>query len=146
LIKAVEAYAVKNKAGADDEAGLQAISIPKSYPFTLSFSDELDELWADELYELAGELSTNELTDEGTHPTLWILKPALADKAQGIRLFRSRDELYAIFTEFERLEELLEEQAQELDDRQQADQEAKDEQHQTWVSVSQMRDWIIQVP
>ncbi|KAA1076187.1 hypothetical protein PGT21_035578 [Puccinia graminis f. sp. tritici] len=146
LIKAVEAYAVKNKLGQDDDAGLQAIPIPKSYPFTLSFSDELDELWADELYELAGELSSNELSDNNDpHPIkLWILKPALADKAQGIRLFRSREELYEIFSEFERLEELLEEQSQEPDDQQQADQEAKVEQHQTWVSVSQMRDWIIQ--
>ncbi|WAR53574.1 hypothetical protein PtB15_3B82 [Puccinia triticina] len=144
LIKAVEAYAVKKKPTSVDEAGWHAITIPKSYPFTLSFSDELDELWADELYELAEELNTN-VPLEGKHPKkVWILKPALADKAQGIRLFRSREELYDIFTEFERLEELLEEQSQEINDQQQDDQGANDEQRQTWVSVSQMRDWIIQ--
>ncbi|OAV91566.1 hypothetical protein PTTG_27918 [Puccinia triticina 1-1 BBBD Race 1] len=77
------------------------------------------------------------------HPKkVWILKPAVADKAQGIRLFRSREELYEIFTDFERLEEL--EESQELDDPQKEDTGVNDERRQTWVSVSQMRDWIIQ--
>jgi hypothetical protein len=116
------------------------IAVPKSYTFALSFPDELDELWADELYDLSEDLNSN---NDGSDKKVWILKPALADKGQGIRLFRTKDELYAIF---EQLEEDEESHNQSHSSDEEAGEEEDTSYHQkTWVPVSQMRDWIIQV-
>ncbi|PLW07591.1 hypothetical protein PCASD_22268 [Puccinia coronata f. sp. avenae] len=134
LIKAVESYAIKNNVRLED-----GIAVPKSYTFALSFPDELDELWADELYDLSEDLNSN---NGGSDKKVWILKPALADKGQGIRLFRTKDELYAIF---EQLEEDEESHNQSHSSDEEAGEEEDTSYHQkTWVPVSQMRDWIIQ--
>ena len=42
---------------------------PRTFEFELSFSDELDELWADDLWELGKELDNA--------PSWWILKPSV---------------------------------------------------------------------
>lgn len=42
---------------------------PRTFEFELSFSDELDELWADDLWELGEELANS--------PSWWILKPSV---------------------------------------------------------------------
>jgi tubulin--tyrosine ligase len=42
---------------------------PRTFEFELSFSDELDELWADDLWELGEELTNA--------PSWWILKPSV---------------------------------------------------------------------
>ena len=42
---------------------------PRTYEFEISFADELDELWTDELWELAAELE-----EPGSW---WILKPSV---------------------------------------------------------------------
>jgi hypothetical protein len=42
---------------------------PRTFELELSFSDELDELWADELWELGEELVNS--------PSWWILKPSV---------------------------------------------------------------------
>jgi tubulin--tyrosine ligase len=46
---------------------------PRTFEFELSFSDELDELWADDLWELGEELINA--------PSWWILKPSVRFEA-----------------------------------------------------------------
>lgn len=74
--------------------------IPKGWTIDVQFADELDELLMDDLYELADTMAENESKDEGDRQW-FILKPGFADRAQGIRLFSTEDEMRAIFEEFE---------------------------------------------
>lgn len=103
-------------------------SIPATYPFQIQHADELDELFYDELYDLGQALDKGE---EGGRATWWILKPAMADKGQGIRLFDSRESLQAILESFE----------DDSDD----EEEEEEAGPSTKVSLSTMRDWVIQV-
>ncbi|TFK76949.1 TTL-domain-containing protein [Pluteus cervinus] len=68
-------------------------AIPRTFELELTFADELDEMWTDELWELAAVL------DEGN--SWWILKPGMADRGMGIRLFNSKDGLTTIMEGFE---------------------------------------------
>ncbi|KAJ8084194.1 putative tubulin--tyrosine ligase pby1 [Marasmius tenuissimus] len=70
---------------------------PQTYEIEISFADELDEIFADELWELGQELEKSQ--------TWWILKPGMADRGNGIRLFSDRESLESIFEEFEGDEE-----------------------------------------
>ncbi|KAI0094710.1 tubulin-tyrosine ligase family-domain-containing protein [Irpex rosettiformis] len=101
--------------------------IPKTWEIELSFVDELDEMWSDELYDLGAIL------EEGK--TWMILKPAMASRGMGIRLFHTKEELEAIFLEFEDDEA---EEAEEND----AMQELED--IGTGVATSQLRHFVIQ--
>lgn len=103
-----------------------ANSVPTTYPFELSYPEDLEELWHDELYELRQELETS----PHRH---WLLKPGMADKGQGIRLFRTKEELEAVVEEFAESDE--------------DDDEDKDEESgtSTRVTLSKMRVWVIQV-
>ncbi|KAJ8515266.1 hypothetical protein ONZ45_g7299 [Pleurotus djamor] len=94
--------------------------IPRTWDFELSYADDLDELWADELWDLGQEL------DEG-EDTWWILKPGMADRGMGIRLFNSKESLYDIFQSFEH----------DSDDE-------NDEDEATAVTTSQLRHFVIQ--
>ena len=105
-------------------------SIPKTYPFQIAHADELDELFYDELYDLGQALDKAE--DDGPTRPWWILKPAMADKGQGIRLFDSRESLQAILESFE-------------DDSDDEEEEESGAGPSTKISLSTMRDWVIQV-
>ncbi|KAG0142422.1 hypothetical protein CROQUDRAFT_725134, partial [Cronartium quercuum f. sp. fusiforme G11] len=91
--------------------------VPETWAFELAYADELDELWIDELYTLSRELESV--------GNWFILKPALAERGQGIRLFDSKESLELIFEEFENEED-----------------EREDE--KTRVIASRMRHWVIQ--
>ncbi|KAF5375006.1 hypothetical protein D9758_000128 [Tetrapyrgos nigripes] len=93
---------------------------PKTYELEISFVDELDELFADELWELAEHL-------EGSQKW-WILKPGMADRGNGIRLFSDRKSLEDIFSEFE----------------EQSDEEEEEQANPTAVVTSQLRHFVIQ--
>ncbi|KAJ3719732.1 tubulin-tyrosine ligase [Lentinula raphanica] len=93
---------------------------PRTYEMEISFADELDELFADELWELGEELGTSE--------RWWILKPGMADRGNGIRLFNDRQTLEHILDEFEEKEE-------ETEDEQESN---------TAVITSQLRHFVIQ--
>ncbi|KAJ3750194.1 tubulin-tyrosine ligase [Lentinula detonsa] len=97
---------------------------PRTYEIEISFADELDELFADELWELGKEL--------GSSQRWWILKPGMADRGNGIRIFNDREMLERILEEFEEEEE----------------QEEKEDQSQqelnTAVVISQLRHFVIQ--
>ncbi|KAF9458209.1 tubulin-tyrosine ligase [Collybia nuda] len=69
------------------------VSSPKTFEVEIVFADDLDEMWSDELWDLGEEL---DLTG-----AWWILKPGMADRGMGIRLFNSKVSLQRIFEEFE---------------------------------------------
>lgn len=110
-------------------------SIPRTYAFEIAHADELDELFYDELYEVSESL------DNDNGETWWILKPAMADKGQGIRLFNSKEMLQSIFDSFEDDETEDEDEQGEAEDGEQERVQDND----TKVSLSTMRDWVIQV-
>ena len=101
--------------------------VPRTWDIEVSFADELDDsgsLWADELYELSEEFHK--------HPEKWwILKPGMADRGMGIRLFNDKASLQRIFEEFEE---------NEIDDV-----EDGDDGDNTNVITSQLRHFVIQV-
>jgi len=97
-----------------------ARAVPRTWEIELTFADELDEMWTDELFDLAEFL-------EESGP--WcILKPGMADRGMGIRLFDSKDGLLSVFEKFEENE----------------DEEDEDESG-TGVVVSQLRHFVVQV-
>lgn len=101
---------------------LLAHAVPRTWEIELTFADELDEMWTDELFDLAELLEVS----GGVKPRWYILKPGMADRGMGIRLFDSKNGLRSIFEEFEENE----------------DAEDEDE---TAVVTSQLRHFVVQV-
>ncbi|KAF5382966.1 hypothetical protein D9757_006393 [Collybiopsis confluens] len=97
---------------------------PRTYEIEISFADELDELFADELWELGEQLQNTK--------KWWILKPGMADRGNGIRLFKDRESL-------EKILEIFEES--DGDDEDQSDSAVGDN---TAVVISQLRHFVIQ--
>ncbi|KAF7969221.1 hypothetical protein HWV62_27929 [Athelia sp. TMB] len=93
-------------------------STPRTWDLEIAYADELDEMWSDELYDLGTEL------DDPT--SWWILKPGMADRGMGIRLFNSKESLLQIFEEFE----------ENSDD--------EEDENETAVITSQLRHFVIQ--
>ncbi|KAJ7900016.1 tubulin-tyrosine ligase, partial [Mycena olivaceomarginata] len=98
---------------------------PKTFEIELSFVDELEELLLDELWELGKELEDGE--------KWWILKPGMADRGNGIRMFNSKAALEKIFEEFE-----------ESDSDDDSEHESVGEENKTAVVTSQLRHFVIQ--
>ncbi|GAA6058550.1 hypothetical protein JCM10212_006989 [Sporobolomyces blumeae] len=119
---------------------------PKTFHFTCSFADELDELLMDELYEVEESFRN---VEEGTaEPKWWILKAALADKGNGIRLFSTRQALEDIFVEFEPESDDEEEEDGDEREREAGPSGTQDRAAlfgaDTRVDATQMREWVIQ--
>jgi len=98
----------------------------------------------DDLYEVDQSFAA---ADQGEEPKWWILKAALADKGNGIRLFNSRETLEGIFEEFEP-------ESDDEEDEEEDDEGADDRPEQsraamfgadTRVDATQLREWVIQV-
>lgn len=100
-------------------------AVPRTWEMELTFSDELDELWTDELFDLAELLGKH----DDSQSRWFILKPGMADRGMGIRLFDSKKGLRSIFEEFEANEDV----------------EDEDESSNTAVVVSQLRHFVVQV-
>lgn len=94
-------------------------SFPKTYFFDLDYAEFLDDA-LDECYELRDEVESLD--------RLWILKPSMSDKGQGIRVFRSIEQLQAIFNLFEENDTNEEEQPEE----------------ENGVITSQLRQFVVQ--
>jgi tubulin--tyrosine ligase len=80
--------------------------VPKTWEIEISFADDLDDLWADELWDLSDVLDRPESTataspTEETYDRWWILKPGMSDRGMGIRLFNSKDGLRRVLEEFD---------------------------------------------
>ena len=71
-------------------------AFPESFQFELTYAEFLDDI-LDEVYELRCVLMENEEKMEKT----FILKPSMTDKGQGIRLFKTIDQLQTIFDSFD---------------------------------------------
>jgi tubulin---tyrosine ligase len=105
--------------------------VPTTWDLDIAHSDELDELWVDDLYDLA-EILPDESSPHLEEEERWfILKPGMADRGMGIRLFRSKEGLQRIFDSFE-------ESGGE-------DSESEGSRHDTSVMTSQLRHFVIQV-
>lgn len=112
--------------------------MPRTWDIDIAYADELEELWADDLWDLASELEGQAET-----PTKWwILKPGMADRGNGIRLFNSKEMLHSIFDEFEEQDSYeasgasSEEEGEDLNGSDPSD---------TAVMMSQVRHFVIQV-
>ncbi|KAG0709025.1 tubulin-tyrosine ligase family-domain-containing protein [Suillus ampliporus] len=93
-------------------------AVPRTWDLEISYADELDEMWSDQLWDLGNEIDGSS--------QWWILKPGMADRGMGIRLFNSKDSLYQIFEEFEEYSE------------------DEDQTNDTSVITSQLRHFVIQ--
>ena len=109
-------------------------AVPCTWSFELAFADELEELWSDELWELGEALDKNEFSSD-SRSTWFILKPGMADRGNGIRLFRSREQLSEIFGGFD-----------DLDDSDGGEEEMNpSHEDSTAITSSQLRHFVIQV-
>ncbi|EEB06840.1 tubulin-tyrosine ligase [Schizosaccharomyces japonicus yFS275] len=73
--------------------------IPETFTLELDYAEFLDDALM-ESYELRQELEMNEARPANERDW-YILKPSMCDRAQGIRLFSTIDELQAIFDSFD---------------------------------------------
>lgn len=96
-------------------------AFPPSYLLEVDYAEFLDDA-LDDAYELRDEIECGDRT--------WILKPSMSDKGQGIRLFRSVDQLQAIFDSFEG----------DSDD----DDNDDDDNANNGVIISQLRHFVVQ--
>lgn len=75
-------------------------AVPRTWDLDIAWADELDDLFADELWDLA-----HKLEDTSGTPRWYILKPGMADRGIGIRLFDTKQALRAIFDAFDETSE-----------------------------------------
>jgi len=78
-------------------------AVPKTWDMEIAFADDLDDLWVDELWDLSDALdgpSSAAWPEEGCD-RWWILKPGMADRGMGIRLFDSKEALRRTLEEFD---------------------------------------------
>lgn len=102
LASALNTYAVKLPPGA--ASNRFRTCTPQTWHLEIQFADELDELLMDDLYDLAELLEANEAAVEQARlaDVKWfILKPGMADRGNGIRIFSTLEQLQTIFEEFE---------------------------------------------
>ena len=117
LARAIRSYVTKRPGSP------LARAFPRTWELELTFADEIDEMWTDELFDLAEFLEAS-----GSKPRWCILKPGMADRGMGIRLFDSKEGLRSIFEEFEENED--------------AEDEGSGD---TGVVTSQLRHFVVQV-
>lgn len=108
-------------------------SVPLTWGIEVQWADELDEMWGDELYELGQSLpETTDDTGVEEDAKWYILKPGMADRGMGIRMFRTKQGLRAILESFE-----------EDDDEEGGVEEKSND--RTSIIASQLRHFVIQV-
>ncbi|KAK9480777.1 tubulin-tyrosine ligase family-domain-containing protein, partial [Lipomyces japonicus] len=107
---------------------------PESYELELDYAEYLDEM-LDEIYEFRDQLLEEK--------SWWILKPAMSDRGQGIRIFHTLEELQEIFDSFENDESDEDDEEDDNDD----DEDGKENQVKSFsdgVVTSVMRQFLIQ--
>jgi tubulin--tyrosine ligase len=107
------------------------IAVPKTWEIDISFADELDELWADELWDLSDILDRPTESPESDGDRWWILKPGMADRGMGIRIFNSKETLRQILEDFD-------------DSCSDGDGDMAVDEIVTSVAISQLRHFVIQ--
>ncbi|PCH33551.1 tubulin-tyrosine ligase [Wolfiporia cocos MD-104 SS10] len=117
---------------------LLKVAVPRTWDIELSFADELDEMWSDDLYDLGQELDLEDVNK------WWMLKPGMADRGMGIRLFHTKDDLTKIFEDFEQNESDEETEEFEQNGSDDKTEDAAHEESATAVVTSQLRHFVIQ--
>ncbi len=102
-------------------------AFPETYQIEVDYAEFLDDA-LDECYELRDEINSGKKT--------WILKPSMSDKGQGIRVFKTLDQLQAIFDSFENEEPLTDDEAE--------DGQTEGITLSTGVITSQLRHFVVQ--
>lgn len=102
--------------------------VPRTWDLEISYADELDEMWTDELWDLGDELDKHQTS------RWWILKPGMADRGMGIRLFNTKGALQKIFESFE-----------DSEHSQDGSDSVASEDEDTGIVISQLRHFVIQV-
>lgn len=126
LHRAIQEYIAKNP-----QSPLKQC-VPATWDLDIAHSDELDEMWVDDLYDLA-QILPDESPEGSVEDEKWfILKPGMADRGMGIRLFRSKGGLQRIFDSFE------------ADSSDSDDEETGRLDNDTNVVTSQLRHFVIQ--
>ncbi|ODV93422.1 hypothetical protein PACTADRAFT_52014 [Pachysolen tannophilus NRRL Y-2460] len=135
LAHTVHSYSLKNP------TSILPKSFPKTYQLELDYAEFLDEA-LDDCYELRDDVLENP-------DKLWILKPSMSDKGQGIRIFKNLDQLQEIFNSYEDEEDDDEEEEEE-------EEEIRDDNHTAFgnggssnndgngIITSQLRHFVIQ--
>lgn len=96
-----------------------ATAVPESHQLEIDYAEFLDDA-LDEAYELRQEIEAGD--------RVWILKPSMSDKGQGIRIFKTVEQLQQIFDSFEEGES--------------DDENGKDDDN--GVIISQLRHFVVQ--
>lgn len=112
LANTVHHYVTKNP------QSILKVAVPESYQLEVDYAEFLDDA-LDDSYELRDEVNQGE--------KLWILKPSMSDKGQGIRIFKTLDQLQEIFNSFE-----------------ENDEEDEKEEEDNGIILSQLRHFIVQ--
>jgi hypothetical protein len=120
---------------AKNPASILSRSVPRTFLLECDFAEYLDEA-LNESFELRDAVMGNEGRGGGER-SWFILKPSMADRGQGIRLFSTMKELEEIFEEFEAQEEEEEEEEEKENIRGQGSRD-------TGVIANQLRHFVIQ--
>lgn len=89
LLKTIQYYIAKHP------NSILKTNFPESFHLDLDYAEFLDEA-LDDNWDLRQELEASVDT-----PQWWIMKPSMSDKGQGIRLFKTIDQLQSIFDYFD---------------------------------------------
>lgn len=100
-------YLAQSIATLISKRGADAHVAPATWMLDCQFADELDEILADDLFEVKEMLDENAAcVSRGEEPQHWlILKPGMADQGHGIQLFASEERLRDIFAGMEMSDE-----------------------------------------
>ncbi|KAH3667769.1 hypothetical protein WICMUC_005301 [Wickerhamomyces mucosus] len=115
LANTIHMYTVKNPSSILNNA------FPETFNLEVDYAEFLEDS-LDEAYELRSEIEAGEST--------WILKPSMSDRGQGIRIFKTIDQLQEIFNSFEE------------DGTDDEGEECSEENH--GIITSQLRHFIVQ--
>jgi tubulin---tyrosine ligase len=130
LSRCIHSYLTKNP------HSVLRTAVPRTWEIEISFADELDDLWVDELWDLSGILDKLIASPPEKDDRWWILKPGMADRGMGIRLFNSKDGLRRVLEEFDD-----DDQSGDGDDDDDGAATARDN---TSIVISQLRHFVIQ--
>ncbi|CDS04174.1 hypothetical protein LRAMOSA07129 [Lichtheimia ramosa] len=111
-------------------------AIPETWLFELDHIDYLDEA-LNEVFEVERDLKENEESGEIRH--MFIIKPSMANKAAGIHVFHTLDQLCSIFEEEESDEEAEDSDCEHDDDSGYGKGVIDDRE-----DLTQVREWVIQ--
>ncbi|KAI5961364.1 PBY1 [Candida pseudojiufengensis] len=102
-----------------------AKAVPENYQLEIDYAEFLDDS-LDESYELREAIEAGD--------KVWIVKPSMSDKGQGISIFRTVDQLQAIFDAFDN----------DDDDEEGENESKKDSQKGNGLILSHLRHFIVQ--